>query len=269
MALDLKHLTKQILPHGLTEYSVRRHAFLRMGLSNRRASTLALRAEPYSAICDARLDLLPREITAHLRTCVDAGAHEGSWTRALQTIFDPQQIVLVECEPKLVDKLRRTFGRDPGISVVDAALSGEDSSADFYQLQHPAASSLLRPRTEIGREFEAKSWHVVSQVRVRTVSYDRLVENYEEVSILKLDIQGSEATVLRSSVSGLKKTKAVIMEVLFLSHYENDSTFPRLHELMEQRGFGLYRLSDTYHRGGRALFADAVYVQEAILQAQA
>src|SRR5579863_3497764 len=100
MPLDLKNLAKQMLPHGVTEYSVRRHAFLRMGLTNRRASALALRAEAYRAVRDARLDLLPREITAHLRTCVDAGAHEGSWTRALQSVFHPELVVLVECEPK-------------------------------------------------------------------------------------------------------------------------------------------------------------------------
>ena len=35
---------------------------------------------------------------------------------------------------------------------------------------------------------------------------------------------------------------------------------------MKDKGFGLYRLSPVYHRGGRALFADAVYVREEILQ---
>ena len=102
---------------------------------------------------------------------------------------------------------------------------------------------------------------------MRTVSYDRLVESEEEVSVLKLDIQGAEAKVLRGSESGLKKTKAIIMEVTFLSHYEDDATFPHLHELMRLKGFGLYRLSDAYHRGnGRAIYADAVYIREEILQ---
>jgi hypothetical protein len=60
------------------------------------------------------------------------------------------------------------------------------------------------------------------------------------------------------------------MEVPFLSHYEDDFTFPDLHVLMKQKGFGLYRLSDVYHRGGgRALFSDAVYVREEILRSLA
>ena len=71
--------------------------------------------------------------------------------------------------------------------------------------------------------------------------------------------------VLSASSNGLRKTQAVIMEVTFMPHYEDDATFEELHVLMKDKGFGLYRLSPVYHRGGRALFADAVYVQETIL----
>jgi FkbM family methyltransferase len=266
MTVKLKNVVKQILPLGIADYSIRRHTYLRMGLPNREATLKAFRSGIYGGIRDARLDLLPTEITSSLRTCVDAGAHKGAWTRALLLMFRPERVVLVECEPRLVGQLNSTIGRLPGTKVVDAALSDEDGSADFVQLRHPAGSSLLKPRNDIQKQFERNSWDVVGQARVKTVSYDRLVECAEEVSILKLDIQGAEAKVLRGSASGLKKTKAIIMEVTFLSHYEDDSTFPFLHELMKLKGFGLYRLSDAYHRGnGRAIYADAVYIREEIL----
>ncbi len=267
MLFNMKNLVKQILPTGIGEYSIRRHAYLRMGLPSRKASRLALRSEIYEEIRDARLDLLPKQITGALRTCVDAGAHKGAWTQALLLMFRPECVVLVECEPRLVGELNNTIRRLPRTRVVDAALSADDGSAEFFQLRHPAGSSLLKPREDIGKQFEKDSWDVVGQARVKTVSYDRLVESEEEVSILKLDIQGAEARVLRGSVSGLQKTKAIIMEVTFLSHYEEDSTFPQLHELMRQKEFGLYRLSDAYHRGeGRAIYADAVYIREEILR---
>ena len=266
MTFNLKNLMKQALPNGICEYSIRRNMYLGMGLPKSQASSMALDARAYEAIRNARLDLLPKEIPAELRTCVDAGAHEGSWTHALLLIFRPTRVLVVECEPRLVSQLKNTIGKLPPIEIVDAALSGEDGSADFYQLRHPAGSSLLKPRDDIAKEFERDSWDVVGRARVTTVSYDRLVQFQEEVSILKLDIQGAEMMVLRDSVSGLGKTKAIIIEVVFRSHYEADSSFPQLHELMMQKGFGLYRLSDIYHRGGRALFADAVYIREEILQ---
>ena len=237
-----------------------------MGLGRSEASWLALSPRQYQCVCDARLHLLPREITSSLRTCVDAGANEGTWTDALLSVFRPERVMVVECEPRLVDPLRTRLNSFPCVEVIDAALAESDGMATFHQLRHPAGSSLLKPRTDIVREFAVNSWDVIGEVSVKKISYDRLVAKEAEVSILKLDIQGAEMGVLSNSIKGLQRTKSVIVEVTFTPHYENDSGFAELHRLMAQKGFGLYRLSSPYDRGARALYADAVYVREGILQ---
>jgi FkbM family methyltransferase len=262
----LKTLVRQILPHGICQYSFRRHDYIEMGLGSSRASWLALSPRQYQCVCDARLNLLPREITSSLRTCVDAGANLGDWTDALLSVFTPEHIIAVECEPRLVGPLRTRVSSFPCVEVVDAALAESDGIATFHQLRHAAGSSLLGPRTDIVKEFAANSWDVIGEVSVTKISYDQLVANEDEVSILKLDIQGAEMRALNNSREGLQRTKSVIMEVLFTPHYENDSGFPEMHQLMARKGFGLYRLSSPYDRGARALYADAVYVREDILR---
>jgi FkbM family methyltransferase len=237
-----------------------------MGLGPSQASWRALSPGQYQRVCDARLNLLPREISSSLRTCVDAGANVGNWTVALLSVFRPERVVAVECEPRLIGLLKTRLGFFPCVEVVDAALAESDGTAEFHQLRQPAGSSLLKPRSDIKREFAANSWDVIGEVSVKTISYDQLVAKEAEISILKIDIQGAEMGVLNSSREGLKRTKSVIMEATFTPHYENDSGFPELHHLMEQKGFGLYRLSPPYDRGGRALYADAVYVREDILR---
>ena len=227
---------------------------------------MALSLKRYRMFGDSRLNLLPREISGSLRTCVDAGAHAGNWTAALLDLFFPERVIALECEPRMVDGLKSKFRSVSRVNIVDAALAAGSGTTTLYQLQHPASSSLLRPRAEIGKEYQLKSWDVINEVSVTTVGYDELVAFEPEISILKLDIQGSEMDVLTHSSEGLKKTKSVILEVLFTSHYHRDSVFPDLHEVMVRKGFGLYRLSETYHRGGRALFADAVYVREDVLR---
>jgi len=263
--MPLKDLVKQFLPHGICEYSIRRHDYMRLGFGARQASWMALSAKQYRDLQDARLDLVPKQILGQLRTCVDAGAHAGSWTRALLDGFRPERVIAVECEPRLVEPLKARFSAIPSVTVIDAALAESEGTANFHQLRHPASSSLLRPRDQVVREFLGKSWDLVGTVQVRKVSYDRLVADEKEISILKLDIQGAEMGMLTASRDGLKKTKCIIMEVTFTSHYEGDAGFPELHRLMAEKGFGLYRLSDAYNRGGRILFADAVYVREEIL----
>ena len=264
--MTLKELVKQVLPHGISEYSIRRHDYMRLGLSSYEASRAALSTRRYRNLLDARLNLLPSQILCALRTCVDAGAHAGDWTQALLEQFKPERVIAVECDPRMVAPLRARFSSIPFVTVLDVALADGGGSAKFHQLRHPAGSSLLKPRTEIAKEFEANSWDLVGTVDVQTLSYDQLVADEEEVSILKLDIQGAEMGVLANSQPGLQKTKSIIMEVTFTSHYEHDSGFPELHHFMASRNFGLYRISPAYHRGARVLFADAVYVREDILR---
>lgn len=264
--MALKDLVKQVIPHGICEYSVRRHDYMRLGVNAYQASWIALSLRQYHSLCEARLNLLPRPILSALRTCVDAGANAGNWTQALLDRFNPERIIAVECEPRLVGPLKARFAALPFVAVVDTALAESAGTAKFHQLRHPAGSSLLKPRAEVTKEFEANSWDVIGMVEVRKISYDQLVADEDEISILKLDIQGAELGVLASSREGLRKTKSILTEVTFTSHYENDAGFPELHQLMASKGFGLYRLSPPYHRGGRILYADALYIREDTLQ---
>jgi FkbM family methyltransferase len=264
--MRLKELVKQVVPHGICEYSIRRHDYTRLGIDARQASWIALFPRQYQNFCEARLNLVPKSILSALRTCVDAGAHAGSWTQVLLDRFKPERVIAVECEPRMIGPLKTRFNARPVVTVVDAALAANEGSAKFNQLRHPAGSSLLMPRAEVTKEFLANSWDLIGTVDVRKVTYDQLVANEQEISILKLDIQGSELGVLSNSQEGLSKTKCIIMEVTFTSHYENDSGFPELHLLMASKGFGLYQLSAPFSRGGRILYSDAIYVREDILR---
>ncbi|GEM_PF-2697049 len=264
--MTFKEFLRQFVPHGICEYSVRRHEYMRIGLNPYRASWIARSQIRYEQMREARLNLVPPPIISNLRTCVDAGAHSGSWTQSLLSLFHPPRVILVECEPRMVGALSAKFSALSSVKIIDAALAESEGVAPFHQLRHPAGSSLLHPRTEIRRELKAGSWDVVGTVQVNKISYDRLVAAEAEISILKLDIQGAELRVLANSREGLAKTRCVIMEVTFTPHYENDASFGELHAHMLSREFGLYRISPPYHRDGRVLYADAVYVREELLQ---
>ena len=265
MRETLLNMVKVVLPNGICEYSIRRHEYMRCGFASGKASLLALSEKRHRMFVDSRLNLLPKEITSSLQTCVDAGAHMGTWTEALLDLFHPKRVILVECEPRLVGQLNCKFSDRQDTVVVDAALAEKKGSATFYQLRHPASSSLLPPRPEIAKEFERTTWDVIGNATVKTIGYDELVADEDQVSVLKLDVQGAERRILANSESGLSRTKCIIVEANFTRHYSEDAIFPELHALLAEKGFGLYRLSSVYHRGGRALFADAVYVKEDIL----
>lgn len=171
-----------------------------MGILPSGAGRLAWSLPKYESICDARLNLLPRAVTETLSTCVDAGAHRGSWSLALLSIFRPKNLIAVECEPRLVEQLAQTLSEWPEVRVVNAALGAREGMATFYQLRHSAGSSLLQPRAEATKEFEEHSWDVVGNAQVRTVSYDEPDE--ESVSILKLASRASKSKFCPPPVPG-------------------------------------------------------------------
>ena len=267
--MSVKDFVRSITPQGICEYSIRRHDYMRLGLSAGQASRIAFSRDEHRRLREARLNLVPASILSRLHTCVDAGAHAGNWTQALLNRFGPERVIAVECEPRMVGPLTARFAAISKVTVVDAALAESDGVAAFHQLRHPAGSSLLKPRNEVKKEFADNSWDVLGTVDVRKISYDQLVADADEVSILKIDIQGAEMEVLSTSSKGLPKTKCIIMEVTFTPHYEGDAGFHDLHQMMAGKGFGIYRLSAPYDRGARILYADAVYVREEILQQMA
>ncbi|MFZ0319349.1 MAG: FkbM family methyltransferase [Candidatus Sulfotelmatobacter sp.] len=264
--MSLKNLIRAVTPNGICEYSIRRHGFMRLAHSASQATFAALSPRKYRNLCDSRLNLLPQSILSTLLTCVDAGANAGNWTQALLDSFRPTRVIAVECEPRMVGPLKARFSALPQVTVLDVALAESAGVAAFHQLRHPAGSSLLKPRDEVKKQFADNSWDLLGTVEVRKIGYDQLVADEEEISILKLDIQGAERSVISSSQQGLDKTKSIILEVTFTPHYEDDAGFSELHQLMAGKGFGLYRLSPAYDRGARALYADAVYVREDILR---
>jgi len=159
-------------------------------------------------------------------------------------------------------------GVDPRAGVVlDIGANEGDWTASLLQVFPEsvviAAEPGSEPRAMLERRF-ADAGYV--RIDPRAVSdlpgpVQHLVGE-EPVSVLKLDVQGGELAVLRSGRRVLENTAAVLVEVLFLPHYEGYAIFPDLHKSMTEIGFTLIDLSAPFHLdGGPALWADACYAR--------
>ena len=100
-------------------------------------------------------------------------------------------------------------------------------------------------------------------VEVPVSPLDSLTYNLSEISLLKIDVQGYEREVLKGATRTLSKTRLVLIEANLVSHYENDILFPELNGLMSDAGFVLTNLSPLFFKEGKALWADAVYLNNA------
>lgn len=127
--------------------------------------------------------------------CFDVGANLGNRVRAFRRLGC--RVVAVEPQPSCVRALRREFGGDEQVVVVDAAAGAAAGEAVLHVSPDHVLSSLSRRFIEGTREsgrFAASEWN--REERVRVVKLDDLIAEHGVPQFLKIDVEGYEAEVV-------------------------------------------------------------------------
>ncbi len=100
--------------------------------------------------------------------------------------------------------------------------------------------------------------------RVPVYTLDFLFAELDRIDLMKIDIQGYEGRAIRGGLETLKRTRALIIEVLFCHHYEGQSTADEIDGLLTGLGFKLERwLTDDWNHDHTVhLQGDALYIRE-------
>jgi FkbM family methyltransferase len=217
----------------------------------------------YPSALDANLDMLPPWVDPRSGVVVDLGANEGNWTNSVLRVFPQTEVIAAEpgAEPRAA--LEARFADRPNVLIDPRAVSDKAGTAAFHVASWSVFSSLLSPTPGLHELYGTTSppTEEVDTVQVETVTLDQLVGD-RHVSILKLDVQGGELAVLEGGGEALTRTDCILVEMLFVAHYEGDTTFGGLHAAMIERGFQLMDISRPFREGqGPALWADACYAR--------
>jgi len=159
----------------------------------------------------------------------------------------------------VLPSLRCALAANRNAEVVPVAAGPWSGSVQFHVTAHSHNASVLEPRSDEMDQIYGYGWQLdrVETVPQRTV--DDIASGLSEITVLKFDVQGYESAALSGATETLRRTKYIIIEVTFRSHYEGDTTFPDLHKLITNKGFFLRSVSQPFHRSSQALWADAVY----------
>ena len=103
------------------------------------------------------------------------------------------------------------------------------------------------------------------EIKVSANSLEKWAEDQkiDRVDILKLDLQGGEIGALKGTTRNLqnKSIKFVLVEISFVSKYENQRIASDIFKHLEFHGCGLFNL---YHNG-QIIQADAIFIAESTL----
>lgn len=128
--------------------------------------------------------------------CFDIGAHVGNRLRCFRSMG--ARVVALEPQPDFARILRLLYGRDRGVTILEAAAGAETGVATLLaSLRTPTVTSLnpqwvLQVGGTLG--FEHVRWTAGPSVPVTTL--DALVDRHGLPDFTKIDVEGHEGAVL-------------------------------------------------------------------------
>jgi FkbM family methyltransferase len=138
----------------------------------------------------------------------------------------------------------KLFGALPNIFVIPMAVSETDGHAEFNITAVPASSSLLPVIEENAHQWIGKpDLRVVSKKIVPTIRLDTFMNlaGIQTVDYLKIDAQGTDLAVLKSSGNRLKDLRKIYLEasVTPFPIYQGCATKEEIVDFLTERGFEL------------------------------
>jgi FkbM family methyltransferase len=261
----LKRFLKFILPWGVVDLVKNRRKLREIG---RTISPGEIFSSDRVAL-DAELSGLALFKPGHvdkLKTVVDVGANVGQWSSTLLNLITPEKLIIIEPIPDAFAVLQKKFGNNPRVELHNLAIGERESVERLKITRDTTGASLLKPREEM-RAVIGSNWTVASEIDVRMTTLDVLLVDLAEISLLKIDVQGYEKSVLAGARQTLAKTKFILIELSFMPQYDGGSWLGEIHQILT-REFGFFLANATAPQvlNGRASMVDGLYVNPKLVQ---
>lgn len=139
------------------------------------------------------------------KTIIDAGAYTGLSTLFFKSKYPNAQIVAIEPEPSNYRLLTRNVQCCRNVLSINAALTG--CAGPFFLYDAGQGHHGFQVRSQPG---DAEQLPLVMGI---TVDLILEVMSWQEVDILKMDIEGSEVDVFQSSEKWIEKCNVIMVEL--------------------------------------------------------
>ena len=185
------------------------------------------------------------------KTIVDAGAYAGGWSERTEKIFPDAEYVLIEPIPTL--DLLRLCSKKMWTSV-ECALASETGTSNFNA--HGMQGSLLP-------DANGNAWGTPTMIQTARLDDVLLSIDAKPPILLKLDVQGSELEVLKSSPATLQSVDVIQCEVSFIQYAPGVPNAAEIIAHLSSAGFILTDWFDMTERAqdGQPLQCDIIMMR--------
>lgn len=160
---------------------------------------------------------------------IDAGAHAGAF--AIPVSFYAKKVIAIEPSPFMVKllEINKIINLRENIEIYPFALYHSASRIKFQE-GYISNSGYISKNDNKG-------------IEVKTIKLDEIIKNYDEIELLKLDIEGSEYDVIfNTKPENLKKIRKIIGEL----HYQDKKLRDDLKNYLEKLGIKFLEYEKNY-----------------------
>ncbi len=199
---------------------------------------------------------------------LDVGSYSGDWSRAAEKVFPEAEIFLIESSEDRRDDLMKTglsymiatgvytlllillpffpslsfhfffFNNHPNVFIVAGS---QPETVDYYDIPGKKANSRYKELTE----------EYLHDKPVKKVTYpvDMLMEGLPEITMMKIDTQGSELEILKGATRVLKDVEVLYITVPLMRIHRGAPLALEVLSYCKEKGFELLNYVDGDARG--------------------
>lgn len=195
-------------------------------------------------------------------TVIDVGANRGQFAVYAARKFPQARLICFEPLPGPRAQLARVTERDRPIRLLDCALGESARTAEFHVSVADDSSSLLPIGRRQAEVFPGTEELTTTTVQVRRMDEVIARDELAPPVLVKLDVQGTELSVLEGASELLPFIDAVLVEASFVELYAGQALADEVWSSLRQSGFSCRGVwSATYGPGGECLQADFLFAR--------
>jgi FkbM family methyltransferase len=197
-----------------------------------------------------------------IQKIVDIGANDGHFALEISCVFKTEPLYCFEPLPDIFTALQRSLVGRPNVTFFNFALGEIEGDLQMYQNAYSPSSSILEMADMHKEIFRFTKNATLLKIPVRRL--DSMVSDIQpdKCTLLKIDVQGYEAMVIKGGLEFISRCKALIVELSFEPLYKGQSNFHNLYTQLYELGFEYHGNVDQLcnPHNGELLQADGLFV---------
>lgn len=208
---------------------------------------------------------LSRKLKLKENTIIDVGGADGTTSKIFSRAFPNSKIYVFEPLKENFSLIQKILDQFPNLILINKAAGSTSVTGTINKTKRITSSSLYQPSFDIKSELFSDILSVENTEKISITTLDETIPQNEQITILKLDVQGYELEVLKGANSVISRTSIIILEMINHDYYKGAPKYHDSDEYLRKENFVLYDIFPSTKDDGFLREWDSIYVRKELL----